>query len=136
MQLNTFIWNPSIIYAGWVLNLPSGTGGPYPPPYYPPSPYPGGVTVSVSKYKVAVGGKITVSVTGFPKNANIDYRLGRSGYDYSLVVDGLTDADGADTATLTIPSSASDGEYWVVRVVTTELKKGADITTAKILILP
>lgn len=138
MQLNPFIWNPSIIYAGWVLTLPSGSDGDYPPPdpYPYPNPNPSGRSVTVSKYQVQAGGTVKVTVYGFPKNADIDYRIGPSGENYEVAVDGMTDENGQASATLTIPDTATEGDYWVVRICTTGMKNGAEITTPRIKIIP
>jgi len=77
--------------------------------------------VVVSDTSPAPTNTITVTVTGFPKNASIDFQLGKEGAAYSVVADGTTDANGAASTTMTIPGTAVAGEKWVVKVITTEL---------------
>jgi LysM repeat protein len=129
LNLNPSIWNPSLIYAGQAIYLPGSTGGTGGPYYY-------GAVATISPYQVKAGKTVTVSVSGFPANADIDYRVGRSGSQWVTAVDGKTDQNGRATATLTIPSNAGAGEYWVVTVLTTEIKKGVEITTPSVLIIP
>lgn len=116
LKLNPQITNASKIYAGQVIKVPAGStsGG---------VPVTGsGVTLSTSSVKP--GGKVTVTVRSFPANAEIDFRLGKSGSSASVIVDGKTNASGVATVTLTIPSTAKSGEKWVVKVLTTERPRG------------
>jgi LysM repeat protein len=128
LAVNPQITNPSLIYVGQVINLPSGTGG--------------GTTtgttryVTVSTVSVASGGTVKVIAYNFPKNAEIDYRIGKRGQSYTAVVDGTTNSSGYASATITIPSSAVSGEKWVIVVMTTSLPKAssATVTSATITI--
>jgi hypothetical protein len=90
--------------------------------------------VTVSTVSVVRGGSVTVTVSGFPANAELDYRIGKQGAGYTAVVDGKTNASGYATATVTIPSSAVVGEKWVVVVMTTSIKNGVTVTSAAITI--
>lgn len=130
-MFGTTIWalkqaNPSLyyttIYAGMVLNIPS------------PSTNTGYARVSLSATSAEVGDTITVYVRGFPANSTIDYRVGEQGEDYSAVYDGTVAADGTDSATITIPSDADEGEYWVVLVTTTSQRYGVEVTSHTIYI--
>jgi len=157
---NRYICNPSLIYAGSVLNM-TGTTNYTPPVYYNPQPpkprpavyynrtsyygnyyYPNGwfyggyynpyptrtyinPRVTLSTYRADGGDSITVNVSGFPANANIDYRIAQQGESYTGVWDGKTDSNGNASKTITVPSSASKGQYWDVLVITTELVTGA-----------
>lgn len=85
--------------------------------------------VSLSTTSASASGTVTVTASGFPANADIDFRLGKSGADPSVLYDGKTDANGAASQVVTIPSSAVSGENWVVRVVTTELKTATSVTS-------
>jgi LysM repeat protein len=129
LALNPSIKNASIIYVGQVLKLPSTSTTP-----------PGGSTtsgtakVTISTTTAKANTQVEVKLTGFPKNAAIDFRLGKQGQAFSAVVDSTTDANGAATVKVTIPSSAVVGEKWVVVVVTTELVKTVSITTPVITI--
>jgi len=128
LAVNPNITNPSLIYVGQVINLPSGTTGG------------GGTTtgttarVTLSTVSVAAGGTVTVTVTGFPANAEIDYRIGKKDASYSAVVDGTTNSSGKASATITIPSSAVSGEKWVISVMTTSVAKGVTVNSATITI--
>lgn len=82
----------------------------------------GSAQVNLSTYSAAAGDSITVRVGGFPADAEIDYRIGKSGEGYVRVYDGHTDEDGNAKKTITVPSIADKGERWVVQVVTTDLK--------------
>jgi hypothetical protein len=75
-----------------------------------------------------------VSVSGFPAKANIDFRIGRKGKSYSVAYDGKTNSNGTARMTITIPSNADEGQYWVVRVLTTELVDGVDLYSPSIYI--
>lgn len=147
LSVNPEITNPSRIYPGQVIRLPSdayttplpapppyGTGGPY--PYWPPYYYGGYYwQISLSTYSAKVGAQVEVTVRGFPANAEVDFRLGKAGQSYSVVVDGKTDSSGVATGKVTIPGSAVVGERWVVRVQTTSLAKGYEITSPSITII-
>jgi LysM repeat protein len=120
LAVNPQITNPNVIYVGQVINLPSGTsgGGSYPGVY----PY-----VTLSTTSVPPGGTFTVSASYFPANADIDYRVGKSGQSYSFIVDGKTNSSGFASASITIPSSAIAGEHWVVVVQTTSLPSSQSV---------
>jgi hypothetical protein len=104
-----------LIFTGQVINLPAVTTG--------------GPRVSLSTRSVKAGGTVDVSVAGFPANASIDYRIGKEGAAFSAAVDGKTNASGAASVRITIPSAAKSGEKWVVKVMTTELTKGTVVTS-------
>lgn len=120
LAANPEIKNASLIYIGQVIKLPVGsTSG-------------GGATsglITVSAVNAKVGAQIDVTVKGFPANADIDFRLGKQGEAYSVVVDGKTDASGNATGKVTIPSTAKTGEKWVVVVQTTSIAVGKSATS-------
>lgn len=120
LAVNPEIKNASLIYVGQVIKLPVGsTSG-------------GGATsglITVSAVNAKVGAQIDVTVKGFPANADVDFRLGKQGEAYSVVVDGKTDASGNATGKVTIPSTAKTGEKWVVVVMTTSLAVGKSGTS-------
>lgn len=122
LQLNPSITNPSRIYVGQVIKLPSGT-------------VVTGARVTLSATSAKVGAQVKVTVAGFPANSSIDYRVGKQGSAYSAVVDGKTDASGNTSANVTIPSAAKVGEKWVVVVMTTDQVKGVTVTSAAITIV-
>jgi LysM repeat protein len=132
LQVNPQIWNPSLIFAGQVIRLPDGISNPG-DPGLPPPPVTGRYVTISSRY-VKAGGAVTVTVRGFPANAEIDYRIGKQGAAYTAVVDGKTDANGNTSATVTIPTSAVVGEHWVVIVQTTSIKNGVQTTSPVITI--
>lgn len=123
LALNPQITNPNLIYTGQVLRLtgsaPVTTPSPYNPYYYPYTTRSGSARVSLSTSRVKAGDEVVVSLSGFPANAQVDYRVGVNGDDYSEVYDGTVNSLGAATKTITIPSYAVNGEYWVVQVITT-----------------
>ena len=118
LALNPSIVNPSLIYAGQVLKIP--TGGTTTPGTVPVT----GTYVSISSASVKPGGSVTVSAWSFPASAEIDFRLGKQGAAPSVIVDAMTDASGRASTTLTIPNTAVAGEKWVVLVVTTSMAAG------------
>lgn len=137
MAVNPQIYSAHWIYAGQVINLPTGSYvPPQPPPYNPPPYYPPSYTgqVTLSTYRASAGDTVTVYVTGFPAGADIDYRLGENGQAYSVAYDAVTDSSGSDDKVVTIPASANEGEYWIVRVTTTGMKNGMDRYSALIYI--
>lgn len=105
-------------------------GAPLPPPI-PVVPTP---RVSLSKTYAKAGDQVTVYVTGFPAKAEIDYRVGEKGEDFSTVYDGTTSLEGAASKVITIPADADEGEYWVVVVITTSLKDILQVTSKAIYI--
>lgn len=118
LNANPSITNPSRIYVGQVIKIPGSTTGSGVPVT--------GSRISLSTNKAKPGNTVEVKVWNFPKNAAIDYRLGQEGKDYTVVYDGTTDANGAATLKVTIPSSAKSGEKWVVRVLTTDIANGVE----------
>lgn len=94
------------------------------PTYTPPSPSYGYAWASLSTTQARVGDSVTVYVSGFPANADIDFRIGKQGQVSSLVFDGKIGADGNTSLTFTVPSGANLGETWLVQVVTTEIQNG------------
>lgn len=127
LRLNPSITNASRIFVGQVIYLPGsggGTGGTY------------GRSVTLSSYSVKANGSVTVYVTGFPANAAIDLRIGKQGSAYTSVYDSSTNASGAATNTVTIPSSAVSGEKWVIVAQTTDIANGVERTSSAITIIP
>lgn len=122
MRLNPQITDAWRIFAGQVIYIPgSGT-------------VVSGARVTLSASTAKPNTAVTVYVAGFPASAEIDYRLGKQGAAYSVVVDGKTDASGATSASITIPSTAVAGEKWVVTVLTTSLAKGTSVVSPVITI--
>lgn len=142
LALNTQITNPNIIFYGQVLRMTGDapaqswpTYVPYYNPVYSPTvAYSGSARVSVSTSRAVAGDTVTVTISGYPAYADLDFRLGLKGDTYSYVYDGKTDAYGRTSTTITIPSEASTGDYWVVEVITTGLKSVVDVTSASIYI--
>ena len=129
LALNPSIKNASIIYVGQVLKLPStstSTGRHQHHLRHGEADH--------LRYYCESQHQVEVKLTGFPKNAAIDFRLGKQGQAFSAVVDGTTDANGAATVKVTIPTTAAVGEKWVVVVITTELVKAVSITSPVITI--
>lgn len=91
--------------------------------------------VILSSYSLKASDTFTITVTGFPANASIDFRLGEEGEAYSVVADGTTDSTGAAATTMTIPAGAVKGEKWVVKVLTTDLVSVVSKTSAAITIV-
>jgi LysM repeat protein len=119
LSLNPDITNPSILFVGQVIKLPTGLST---------------SLISLSTRSAKVGAQVTVKVTGFPASADIDFRVGKEGAAYTAVVDGKTDSAGTATVKVTIPSTAKVGEKWVVKVLTTSLAKGKEATSLTITI--
>ncbi len=120
LDLNTDIKDSNKIYVGQVIKLPANSGsssGTVPQT---------GASVTISSTSAKAGATITVKVKGFPANTPVDFRLGKDGKAYSVVVDGKTNASGEASADVKIPSSANAGEKWVVKVLTTDLVNGKE----------
>lgn len=130
LKVNPEIKNASLIYVGQVIKLPAGVST---PTTGTPST-PAGMSIILSTRTAKVGAQVEVKVTGFPANKDVDFRLGKEGSAYSVAVDAKTDANGAATAKVTIPSGAVVNEKWVVKVLTTELAKVVEITSPTITI--
>jgi LysM repeat protein len=125
LSLNPSIVNPSILYVGQVIKLPSGSTTPTTSNAY----------ITLSTRSAKVGAQVEVKVNSFPANADIDFRIGKEGAAYSAVVDGKTDSKGAATTKVTIPSAAKVGEKWVVKVLTTSMAGGKEATSLTITII-
>jgi hypothetical protein len=91
--------------------------------------------VTLSTRSVKAGATFTVTVTGFPANADVDFRLGKEGQAYSTVSDAKTDSSGKASVTMTMPSSAAVNEKWVVKVMTTSIAKGVEASSLTISIV-
>ena len=90
--------------------------------------------VSLSTRRAHAGDTVTVNVSGFPANSEIDYRVGKLGEDFILVYDGFVGSDGTTSKIITIPGNAINGEYWVVKVTTTSLRDVLAIASQSIYI--
>lgn len=139
ISLNPQITNPNVIYPGQVIRLsgavavPStsttttGTGG-------AATTWSGSAQITISRTRALVGDDITVSVSGFPKNTAIDYRVSKSGASPAAIYDGATDANGTASRIVEIPNAAVKGENWVIFVTTTDLAKPVSVTSRTIFI--
>jgi hypothetical protein len=102
---------------------------------YASTTYTGYAQVSLSKTQATAGSTVTVTVSGFPAYSEIDYRVAHQGNDPSVIYDGTVGSNGSTSQTITIPSSAVAGEYWVVKVMTTSLRNGVTVTSHTIYIV-
>ena len=78
----------------------------------------------------APGSKIIVVADGFPASQNVDIRLGIQGGSPAVIKDGRIDSSGYLRVDLTLPTSAKAGEKWGVTVITTDLAKVVQATSA------
>ncbi len=114
LAANPVIYNPNIIYPGWVLTIPNGgTGG---------IPNTGSPVVQVSPTSGTPGTTITVTGAGFPANTTVQVGLG------SFVPNALqqgqattqstitTDANGRFVTQITVPQDAPVGAQLAVQV--------------------
>ena len=125
LNANPSITNASLIYAGQVINIPSGSGS-------IPST---GRRVTLSATSAKVGAQVEVKIFGFPANMDVDFRLGKLDTAYSAVYDARTDAKGEATVKVTIPNAAKVNEKWVVKVMTTGMANGVEITSPTVTIV-
>ena len=102
LALNPQIVNPSLIYPGQVLRLTGNApASPYWPTYNPTTTSNGYARVSLSTTWAYPGQAISVYISGFPANAEIDYRVGIQGETFSEVYDGTVSAYGYDSQVIT-----------------------------------
>jgi LysM repeat protein len=149
LALNPQITNANLIYTGQVLRITGSapttttdkTNYSNSSTTYETYTYSSGTSyrygyarVSLSTTTAQEGDEIMVYISGFPPGADIDYRVGQSGYDYTVVYDSTVDSDGTDEQEIVIPSAADKGEYWVVKVMTTSHKEGVTVTSHTIYI--
>lgn len=100
--------------------------------YYTATPSTG---VSASVSTVAANETFTVTVFGFPTKQSIDIYLGKEGAAASVVLDGMTDSNGAAVVSMVMPSGAAKDEKWVLRVTTTELSPNISATSTVMTII-
>lgn len=125
LALNPAIKDASRIFTGQVIHVPASSST---------STSNGSLQVTLSATSLKPGDKVTVTVKGFPANADIDFRLGVDGKGYSVVLDSTTSAQGTASGQLTLPTSAKAGEKWSVKVLTTSLTNGKEVKSALITI--
>ena len=124
LQLNPEITNSSIIYRGQVIKVPKGTGTFFP-------------TISISDLTPIAGQTLSVYVSNFPVNVNVDIRLYQRGrQSFEAVVDAKSNGDGEVSGKIQVPDSAKPGEFWEVRVKTTELENNVHIISPVLKISP
>jgi len=90
--------------------------------------------INLSRISAGAGDSVTVTLSGFPVNEPIDYRVGKTGEDPVVYYDGVIDANGNASQTITIPASAIEDETWVVHVLTSGMKGGVEVYSHSILI--
>ncbi len=134
LALNPQIVNANLIYTGQVLRLTGNASTTPYTPYGPSTTGSGSARVSLSNTWAYPGQSISVYISGFPANAEVDYRVGVYDEAFSLVYDGTVLSNGTDSQVITIPTSAAYGEYWVVQVVTTSLANITSVTSRSIYI--
>ena len=105
--------------------VPVKTAPPWPgvPATNPNFPYSLG-KITLSSAQAVEGDSLTVSVTDFPPNSSIDFRIGEISKAPVLIYDGTVAANGTASKTFTVPADADKGETWVVFVLTTDLANG------------
>lgn len=127
MQANSNVWSTGYVYAGQVIYIPSSTTSSS-SSSSTTSTYSSTARVILSANSAGAGDAVTVYIRGFPANDTVDYRVYLEGDDdYTVAYDGATDSNGSGSETITIPSSADGGEYWVVLVTTTGSKECVDV---------
>lgn len=102
MAINPDIEDPSLIYAGQRLALPSME-----------SPY----NVSITPDGGPPGTSITITATGLPAGARVEYGLGRFRSEYDVFGTREVGADGTISIETTMPETADIGEEWVAVIV-------------------
>lgn len=102
LAVNPDIVEPSLIYAGQRLAIPSST-----------SPY----NASIAPDTGPPGTTATLTGTGFPPGARVQYGLGRFQSEYDVVGTREIGADGTLQVPVTIPAAADIGEEWVGVIV-------------------
>lgn len=112
---NPAIKDPNLIYPGQVFKIPSGQSA---------------AAVATIPVSGSPGSKIIVVADGFPASQNVDIRLGIQGGSPAVIKDGRIDSSGYLRVDLTLPTSAKAGEKWVVTVITTDLAKVVQATSA------
>lgn len=120
LDLNPDILDPRFIYPGELINLPSSALVP---------------RVSLSKTRVKAGEYLEVSVSGFPANVDIDYRMGKQGQGFTQAFDGKTDHAGEASKYMYLPSAAKVGEHWIIVVMTTQFQNGVQVKSEPITII-
>ena len=104
--LNPQITNPSLIYPGEVLNLPSGI--------IPVS----GPQVQLTPSSGQAGTQVIVSGSAFPASSALNVTLVQQNGTLVSTTTTNTNSSGSFTAQVSIPSSAQAGSIWTVTVAT------------------
>jgi|GEM_PF-1529376 LysM repeat protein len=117
-QANPQITNPSLIYPGQVINVPSGVTLPSSTPQ-----------VQITPTSGPAGTMVTVSGSGWPANTNLDVALGQQGSSSSTTTLVTTDSSGAFSVQIAIPATAPAGSIWNF-YVTTQASGGPQASAA------
>jgi len=129
-QVNLQIINAHLIYPGQQLNIPNGTKVQIPvtgkEEATPVVPLP--QTCACSSAPVPVTGLVPMLIPGsslqvrainFQPNTPVNVAIGPKNTAYTVVTQGVTDADGNLTTSITVPTVSNSQTLWVVVVSTT-----------------
>ncbi len=123
LELNPQIIDPSIIYRGQVIQLPQGIN--------PLIPW-----MNVSDLTPIASQNLNVYANNFPPNVNVDIRISRQGEpDAAAVVDARSNDQGEVSGSIQVPDYAERGELWEVKIMTTELTDGVQVTSPALTIV-
>lgn len=144
LELNPQIRNPNLIYQGMIVRLNDSAPytyaltpyfNKYNPSIFQNSAFSGYARVSLSATLIEAGEDVTVYVSGFPPNSNIDYRLFNRGKDTPDIFDGTVDEEGYAYQEISLPADAEVGSYWYVIVLTTSQADSVTIKSQAIRII-
>jgi spore coat assembly protein SafA len=118
LAANPQIQNPSLIYPGARITIPSG----------------GTIPVSGSGPQLQIapksgqpGSQVSVVGSGFPGNVTVYVSASLQGQAPSVTVEATSDANGNFTTQLTIPSTAVPGDNWVISASTATASAGFNV---------
>jgi LysM repeat protein len=103
LDANPKITNPSYIFSGTRLEIPTGTAEQ--------------AQISITPRSGPPGTQISVQASGLPTQTGLDLGVGRAGSEYDVIDQVRTNDQGEVGIKVVIPITADPGERWVVVLV-------------------
>ena len=129
-QANLQITNTNLIYPGQQVNIPDGNMDPIvttvPAEVTPAAALlptctcdPASIPITGTVPMLIPGTSLQVKAIHFPPNTHVDVAIGPKNTAYTVMTQGVTDANGGLTTSIMVPTVSNSQTLWVVVVSTT-----------------